>query len=88
MEKLEPKETNGVKDWLEDGNPFAAPQEPNNDGEDKEELPNVQYVEIKGGTTKLPEDWPAEEGSGWLMTTEPDDVVPDAAFPAVEELDE
>ena len=74
MEELEPKETNGVKDWLEDGNPFAAPREPNNDGEDKEELPNVQYVE--------------EEGSGWLMTTEPDDIVPDAAFPAVEELDE
>jgi len=51
-------------------------------------LPNEQYVETKGGTTKLPEDWPAEEGCGWLITTEPDDVVPDAAFPAVEELNE
>lgn len=88
MEELEPKETNGVKDWLEDGNPFVAPREPNNDGEDKEELPNVQYVEIKGGTTKLPEDWPAEEGSGWLMTAEPDDVVSDATFPTIEELNE
>jgi len=50
-------------------------------------------VEINGGTTKLPEDWPAEEGSGWLITAEPDDVVPDdvvsdAAYPAAEELDE
>jgi len=24
-----------MKDWLEDGNPFEAPREPNNDGEDK-----------------------------------------------------
>ena len=34
-----------------------------------------------------------EEGSGWLITAEPNDVVPDdvvsdAAYPAAEELDE
>lgn len=51
-----------MKNWLAaDSTPFAAPQEPNKDGNDEKELPNMQYVEIKGGRIVLPVDRPAEE---------------------------
>ena len=53
--------------------PFAAPWEPNKDGEVKDELPYVQYVEKNKGTTKLPDDKPAEDG-GELMAEETEQV--------------
>lgn len=51
--------------------PFVTSREPNKDGEVKDELPNVQYVEMNEGTTKLPDDKPAEDG-GELMAKEPE----------------
>ena len=56
-------------------------REPNKDGEVKDELPNVQYVEMNEGTTKLPDDKPAEDG-GELMAKEPKEFELESMFPA------
>ena len=57
----EPIANAGVKDCpAVDSDPFGAPRAPDNDGVPvidvavKEELPNVQYVEINEGTLILP----------------------------------
>jgi len=67
----EPNESEGEKDCPKaDSDPFVAPRAPNKDGvptvdeEGKEELPNMQYVEIKEGTITLPEERPVDETSG------------------------
>lgn len=69
-EVQEPNENGGVGDWLvADSTSLMAHQERNKNGvlriagKVKEELPNEQYVQIKGGTMTLPVDSPAEEDS-------------------------
>ena len=81
-ERTEPTENSAEEDWPMLGSaPFAAPREPNKDGEVKDELPNVQYVEMNEGTTKLPDDKPAEDG-GEMMAEESEQVELDGTLPA------
>ena len=81
-ERTEPTENSAEEDWPMLGSvPFAAPQEPNKDGEVKDELLNVQYVEMNEGTTKLPDDKPAEDG-GKMMAEESEQVELDGTLPA------
>lgn len=81
----EPIANAGVKDCpAADSDPFGAPRAPDNDGvpvidvAGKEELPNVQYVEINEGTLILP----VAEGKGRYGALEVVDAVTEAEFPA------
>ena len=79
----EPIANVGVKDCpAADSDPFEAPQAPDNDGvpvidvAGKEELSNVQYVEINEGTLILP----VAEGKGRYGALEVVDAVTKAEF--------
>ena len=81
----EPIANAGVKDCpAADSDPFGAPRPPDNDGvpvidvAGKEELPNVQYVEINEGTLILP----VAEGKGRYEALEVVAAVTEAEFPA------
>ena len=81
-ERTEPNENSTEEDWPMLGSAlFAPPWEPNKVGKVKDELPNVQHVEMNEGTTKLPDDKPAEDG-GELMAKESEQVELDSTLPA------
>ena len=71
-------ENAGEKNWLVAGSaPLKTPWEPNNDGCERDKLPNVQQVETKEGTMMLPAEGPAENPGEELMGKEDEHVFAD-----------
>ena len=88
----EPRENDGEKDWIAaNSDPLMAPRASNKYGAltiaglDNAELPNMQNVEIKEGTTILLMDGPVTEAlddSKWQSTT----LCLKLSFPAMNKL--
>ena len=64
-----------------DSNSLAEPHASNKDGIDNAELPNVQQVETKEGTTTLPVDEPDGKDSGGELAMEEEEDALETKFP-------